>query len=146
MRLSSIVACAATAAICGTAVVSGASVASAAVKPKTWTVEYRSGDERIFVTYQYPDEIQTDKFVPLVLSRQTAQGLAQHDLLKDMRVDREVATDAISVLVLVPCAHHMRKHCWHRRLLIIRLHWKHLCLNTGFGGAAKSVAKHFPRP
>jgi len=140
----------ATAAICGTVVVSGASVASAATKPSTWTVEYRVGDERIFVTYRFPDEIPTQRSVPLVLSQSTAQGLAGRDLIKDMRVYRKVAADAVTVLVLVPCPphrhwhHHCRRHLSALLWPIFRLHVKHPCLETGFGGAARSVAHHIP--
>jgi hypothetical protein len=145
MRLTTAAACAATAAICGTAVLSGASVASAAVaaKPKTSTVEYTVGDERIFITYQYPAQ----KAVPLVLSPSSVRGLAQRDLIRDLRVDRKVAADSVSVLVLIPCPPHKHgHHCHHGWLMwpIARVHWKHLCVQTGFGGAARSVTHHFP--
>lgn len=142
MRLSSAVACLAIAVICGTAVVSGASAASAAAKPKTWTVEYSVGDERIFVTYEYPHQIKTERTVPLVLSRSSEQGLVRRDLAKDLHVYRKVTTDSVSVLVLVPCAHRWHRHhrhCWHHWM-----RWTHVTLNTGFGGAARSVAHHFP--
>jgi hypothetical protein len=141
MRFSSAVACLAIAAICGTAVVSGASAASAATKPKTWTVEYSVGDERIFVTYEYPNQIKTEKTFPLVLSRSSAQGVVERDLAKDLHVYRKVTTDSVSVLVLVPCAarrHH--RHCHHHHWM----RWTHVTLNTGFGGSARSVAHHFP--
>ena len=148
MRLRSAVASLAIAAICGTVVVSGASVASAATKPRVWTVEYRVGDERIFVTYQFPAELPRQKSVPLVLSQTSEQGLAQRDLVKDLRVYRKVTGDEISVLVLVPCTPRMHHPCRkHPRALlwpIFRLHVKHPCLETGFGGAARSVAKHIP--
>lgn len=147
MRLRTAVAGAALAAICGTAVVSGASAAAAAAKPKTWTVEYSVGNERIFVTYEYPQPVKTEKTFPLVLSRSSAQGVVQRDLTKDLHVYRKVTTDSVSVLVLVPCPPHMRRHHCHHRLMlwpIARLHWKHLCLQTGFGGAARSVSRHHP--
>jgi hypothetical protein len=145
MKLSFAVACAAATATCATAVVlSGVPTASAATKPKSWTVEYEIPGELIFVTYQYPQHDAKKFFVPLVLNRSNTQHATQQDMTQALRSYEIVPGDGVSVVVmqLRPVA------CKPQPKLrpLFRIHWKHVRLETGFGGEASSVAKHHPLP
>jgi hypothetical protein len=141
MKLSSIVACAVATASCATAVVlSGAPAAYAATKQRTWTVEYQVGNELIFVTYDYPQQSQKQLSVPLVLNQKSMSQVNQQVLTKDLRKYRVVPGDGVSVVVLMippdPPKPRLRP--------FFRIRWRHVRLETGFGGMAGSVPNHHP--
>ncbi len=145
MKLSFAVACAAATATCATAVVlSGVPAASAAIKPRTWTVEYQVPGELIFVTYQYPQHDAKKFFVPLVLNRSNTKHATQQMMTQALRSYEVVPGDGVSVVVMQQRPVPPKPQPRLRPLL--RVHWRHVRLETGFGGMASSVAKHHPLP
>jgi hypothetical protein len=146
MKLSSIVACAAATATCATAVVlSGAPAAYAAttaIKPRTWTVEYKLGNELIFVTYDYPQQTKKQLLIPLVLNQKTTSQVSQQALGRDIRKYQVLPGDSVSVMVLMIPPAPPRQ----RLRPLFRIRWRHVRLETGFGGMASSVARHHPMP
>ena len=147
MRLSSALACAAAAVTCATALLlASSSAVSAATKPSTYTVEYKVGRELIFVTYSDQQTQQANTSVPLTLNRATMAQVGPRALANAMKTYTIVPDDAISVVVLLPRAAPAR----HRATLRpyhpwTRVPWHHVRLDTGFGGAARAVARHHPR-
>jgi hypothetical protein len=143
MKLMSAVACATAVFACTVAMTLPA---SAAVRPPVknpptrWTVEYKVGGDVVFAAYDYPQQHPPKLSIPLTLNPATMKRVDPRDLARALLNYRIAPADTVNVMLFLPRAAPPGKP------RLYRMRWLRTpVLETGFGGAARSVAKHFPK-